>query len=398
MLTNTVQILSVDDDPHLLELLKLYLEEGGFEVTTTTHPKEALKIFKEKQPDLVLTDLHMPTMSGIELLSQVKGVSPDTPVVILSGMGEMTDAINALRLGASDYIIKPFSKISLEHAVSRALDRFKLLKENENYRLALEHKNLALTQSLQELEMDQKAGKSVQQLLLPKQEVQFEGYTIAHKIIPSLYLSGDFVDYFKISERHVGFYIADVSGHGASSAFVTVMLKGMIEHLQESFEIRHDDTILHPERLLKRISDSILNAKLGKYLTMIYCVLDLQENALSYSVGGHYPSPILFNGQKAIYLEGQGFAVGIHKNAKFECRRCDLPLQFTLAMFSDGVFEIMKANNQTENEKNLLNMINEYSTVEDILNSLGMKKLEDFPDDVTLLVMNKDNMFGQVRH
>ncbi|MBN9288314.1 MAG: hypothetical protein BGO43_09280 [Gammaproteobacteria bacterium 39-13] len=391
-------ILSIDDDPHLLELLKLYLEDSGFEVTTTTKPTEALKIFEEIKPDLVLTDLHMPTMSGIELLSSLKESSPNTPVVILSGQGDMSDAIGALQLGAADYLLKPFSRVSLEHAVCRALDKFRLLKQNENYRLMLEKKNIELARSLEQLEVDQKAGKNVQQLLLPKEHAQFDGYSLTYKVIPSLYLSGDFIDYFKINDRHVAFYIADVSGHGASSAFVTVMLKGMVEKIQESFQRGSDDIILHPEKLLKKISDTLLAARLGKYLTMIYCVLDLNENTLVYSVGGHYPNPILYNGEKAVFLEGQGFAVGIHQQARFESRRCELPLQFTLAMFSDGIFEVMNGKNQTENEKNLLTMVKKSSHINDILEPLGTNQMNGAPDDVACLIINKDNMFGQVSH
>lgn len=391
-------ILSVDDDPHLLELLKLYLEDSGFEVTTTTQPTEALKIFEQVKPDLVLTDLHMPTMSGIELLSSLKDTSPDTPVVILSGEGDMNDAIGALQLGASDYLLKPFSRISLEHAVCRALDKFRLLKQNENYRLMLEKKNVELSRSLEQLEVDQKAGKNVQQLMLPKEQAQFDGYSLHFKIIPSLYLSGDFIDYFKINDRYVGFYIADVSGHGASSAFVTVMLKGMIEKIQESFQRGNDDIILHPEKVLKKISDTLYTARLGKYLTMIYCVLDLNENTIIYSVGGHYPNPILFSGENTVFLEGQGFAVGIHQQARFESRRCNLPLQFTLTMFSDGVFEIMQGKDQTEKEQKLLNLVKSARSIDKILETLGLNQIDSCPDDVACLMINKDNTFGHVSH
>jgi serine phosphatase RsbU (regulator of sigma subunit) len=383
-------ILIVDDDPHILELIEIYLQASGFIVVPAANGKDALAMFKEIQPQLVLTDLNMPTMSGIELLELIKDESPDTPVVIISGEGDMSDAIKALRLGASDYLIKPFTKISLEHAVFRALDRFKLLSENKAYRIELENKNIQLARNLEQLEADQNAGKNVQQLLLPKDQFKIDGYVINYKIIPSLYLSGDFVDYFKVDADHIVFYIADVSGHGASSAFITVMLKGLVEKIQESYEQRKDEVILQPDKVLKIVSDSILNAKLGKYLTMIYCVLNTSDNTLLYSVGGHYPSPILWDGQKAHYLEGKGFAVGIHASAKFETRRLELPLQFTLVLLSDGIFELMHEKNLVENEKQLLTIVQNACSIEEILKQFGIHDKTEFPDDISLLMMNKD--------
>ena len=99
-----------------------------------------------------------------------------------------------------------------------------------------------------------------------------------------------------------------------------------------------------------------------------------------------------------LFLEGQGFAVGIHQQARFESRRCELPLQFTLAMFSDGIFEVMNGKNQTENEKNLLTMVKKSSHINDILEPLGTNQMNGAPDDVACLIINKDNMFGQVSH
>ena len=83
--------------------------------------------------------------------------------------------------------------------------------------------NRELRQTLKYLEQDEKAGRRIQFQLLPEDNRTFGGYTFRRRLYPSTYLSGDFVDYFPIDDRHVGFYMADVSGHGAASAFVTVI-------------------------------------------------------------------------------------------------------------------------------------------------------------------------------
>jgi len=273
------------------------------------------------------------------------------------------------------------------------LERGRLVIENRNYRAQLEEKNMQLTQSLGQLKEDQDAGKSVQQKLLPKPIFELNEYIFSHVVIPSLYLSGDFVDYFAISQDKIGFYIADVSGHGASSAFVTVLLKSLVEQMLSNYQTRNDELILNPDRVLKQISDDILQAKLGKYLTMIYGVLDLKENQLVYSVGGHYPNPVIWNGKVATFLEGTGFAVGIFKDARFESHTCPLPEQFSLAMFSDGIFEILHGKNLQEKEERLLEIVNKSQlSVEDILSSLGIKNESGCPDDITLLLMNRNDV------
>ncbi len=391
------RILSVDDDSKLREKIATYLEDSGFVVNEANNGAEALEMFNAKKPDLVLCDLQMPVMGGLELIEKLKKDSPETPVIAMSGTDKMNIVLDALRLGAWDFIAKPISNMTvLEHVVCKALERGRLVIENRKYRIELEEKNMQLTQSLGQLKEDQNAGKSVQQKLLPALDYTFKDYSFTHTVIPSLYLSGDFVDYFQIAENKIGFYIADVSGHGASSAFVTVLLKSLVEHFLNNYQLRHDDTILHPDKVLKHLSDDILNAKLGKYLTMIYCVLDLAENKLLYSVGGHYPNPIIWNGKESSYLEGSGFAVGIFKDAKFQTQTYSLPEEFSLAMFSDGIFEIMNEPDLKTKEKKLLSLVNKSPlTINEVLDTLKIKEGE-CPDDITLLLMNRKSLCNPI--
>ncbi|MBS0289144.1 MAG: fused response regulator/phosphatase [Proteobacteria bacterium] len=392
------RILAVDDDIKLREKIVTYLEDSGFDVYEANNGKEALEVFYKRKPDLVLCDLQMPEMDGLTLLEHIQKESPGTLFIIMSGVEFMSEVISALHLGASDFMVKPISNMAvLEHIVCKALERGRLVAENKKYRIELEKKNAQLTQSLSQLKEDQDAGKSVQQKLFPQPHFKFRDYSFSHKVIPSLYLSGDFVDYFQITENKIGFYIADVSGHGASSAFVTVLLKSLMGRLLTNYQIRQNKVILKPELVLKHINDEILNAKLGKYLTMIYCILDLDDNSLHYSIGGHYPNPVIWDGDTTSYLKGDGFAVGVYENAKFQSYRYDLPSQFSLAMFSDGIFEIMEGRNLQEKENKLLALINKSQLkVEEILTPLGLKNENSGPDDITLLLMNRGAVLEQI--
>lgn len=237
MQKTSATLLIIDDDDVVRASLAAYLEDSSFSVLQANNGLQGLQVFEQQQPDLVICDLRMPQVGGLDLIRQVTELSPDIPVIVLSGAGVMNDAVEALRLGAADYLIKPLEDLAvLEHSVRRALDRSRLLLENRRYREKLETANRELEASLHLLQEDQTAGRQVQMNMLPQNPWSTDGFSFEHQIIPSLYLSGDFVDYFRVDEHRVAFYLADVSGHGASSAFVTVLLKFMTTRLM--FESR----------------------------------------------------------------------------------------------------------------------------------------------------------------
>src|SRR5690606_5811166 len=136
-------------------------------------------------------------------------------------------------------------------------------------------------------------------------------------IIPSLYLSGDFVDYFRVDEHRIAFYLADVSGHGASSAFVTVLLKFMTTRLLYEWKRNGVLPEFKPSDVLGHINRGLINCKLGKHVTMLGGVIDLQTGQLTYSIGGHLPLPVLFVDGEAHYLEGRGLPVGLFEEASY---------------------------------------------------------------------------------
>lgn len=235
-------LLIIDDDEVVRESLAAYLEDSNFKVLQALNGLQGLQIFESEQPDLVICDLRMPQIDGLELIRRIRQTASETPIIVLSGAGVMSDAVEALRLGAADYLIKPLEDLAvLEHSVRRALDRAYLRVENQRYRDKLEAANRELQASLNLLQEDQNAGRQVQMNMLPVTPWSIEGLEFSHRIIPSLYLSGDFVDYFRVDERRVAFYLADVSGHGASSAFVTVLLKFMTTRLL--YESRRNGTL-----------------------------------------------------------------------------------------------------------------------------------------------------------
>lgn len=375
------------------ESLAVYLGDSGFKVDTARNGDEGLAIFRNKHPDLVICDLRMPLFDGLDVLKAMNAESPETPVIVVSGQGSMNDVVTALRNGAVDYLFKPLIEMEvLEHSVRRALERGQLLKQNRQIREQLELTNAELERSLDLLEEDQEAGRRVQRRMLPPTPHVFnETCHFSHRIIPSLYLSGDFVDYFRIGPDRIGFYLADVSGHGASSAFVTVFLKTLTNRIQRHYEKRASTNALSPSRLLTAINQELISMALGKHLAMFVGVIDLAENKLVYCIGAHFPPPILVNGGVAQALAGRGLPVGIFSDATFEDVVLPLAPKFSLVAMSDGVLEVLPEETMEEKEAHLLALVAQgHQDADALASALHLDGEVEVPDDIALLVINRD--------
>ncbi|EHY77798.1 two-component response regulator [Stutzerimonas stutzeri ATCC 14405 = CCUG 16156] len=385
-------LLIIDDDDVVRASLAAYLDDSGFRVLQAANGPQGMEIFESEQPDLVICDLRMPQMDGLELIRLISERQLDLPVIVVSGAGVMSDAVEALRLGAADYLIKPLEDLAmLEHAVHRALDRSRLRLENRRYREQLETANRDLQASLHLLQEDQDAGRQVQMNMLPVTPWSVDDFDFAHQIIPSLYLSGDFVDYFRVDDRRIGFYLADVSGHGASSAFVTVLLKFMTTRLL--YESRRGGTLreFKPSEVLDHINRGLINCKLGKHVTMLGGVIDQEHDVLHYSIGGHLPMPVLYTGDGARYLEGRGLPVGLFVEATYQNFELKLPETFSLTLLSDGILDLLPGETLKEKESALPGLVADAGgTLDGLRRVLGLADLADMPDDIALLVLSRN--------
>ncbi|SFA56052.1 two-component system response regulator RssB [Metapseudomonas otitidis] len=392
MHNTSAKLLIIDDDEVVRTSLAAYLEDSGFNVLQAGNGLQGLQVFEQEHPDLIICDLRMPQVDGLELIRRINQLETDTPVIVVSGAGVMSDAVEALRLGAADYLIKPLEDLAvLEHSVRRALDRHALRLENQRYREELEAANRELQASLHLLQEDQNAGRQVQMNMLPVTPWTVDGLHFAHQIIPSLYLSGDFVDYFRVDERRIAFYLADVSGHGASSAFVTVLLKFMTTRLL--YESRRGGTLpeFKPSEVLGHINRGLINCKLGKHVTMLGGVIDEESGKLTYSIGGHLPLPVLYSEGQAHYLTGRGLPVGLFEEAAYEDQVMDLPTSFSLTLMSDGILDLLPGDTLKEKEAALPEIVQAAGgSLDGLKKAFGLANLGDMPDDIALLVLSRN--------
>jgi len=134
-------LLIIDDEPLFCEIMEGFFKRQGYSVLCAGDGEEGLKLFSEEKPDAVLVDLRMPKVNGFQVLETISHESPDTPIIVISGEGEMADVIQALRMGAWNYQTKPVtSLLFLQHAVEQALEKAQLRKDNKAYQKGLELK------------------------------------------------------------------------------------------------------------------------------------------------------------------------------------------------------------------------------------------------------------------
>jgi two-component system, NtrC family, response regulator AtoC len=130
MSTPILTILAVDDEPNMRRLLEISLRQAGYRALSAGNGREALEIIRQQQIDLVVSDLHMPGMNGLQLLEVLRNEHEHLPLIMVTAQGEIKTAVAAMKLGASDYILRPFELETLEIAIAKALNVKRMQQEN----------------------------------------------------------------------------------------------------------------------------------------------------------------------------------------------------------------------------------------------------------------------------
>ncbi|WOJ95514.1 SpoIIE family protein phosphatase [Congregibacter brevis] len=386
------KVLVIDDDPNRGSNLAELASTAGF----TTSVANSLDSFsaslgESSDWDVVLCDVHATPEAWAVEGASLRELDIQVPVMMFSNESRSASMMRALRLGANDFFATPVQDPeALVASMERCVRLRTMSRELRRSRQELEAANRELKNTVRVLEKDQQAGRQVQMRMLPTSPMVVSDYMFSHTIIPSLYLSGDFTDYFTVDEHYVVFFMADVSGHGSSSAFATVLLKNLFARKRSDYLRRNDNTILSPVAMLSLANRELLELDVGKYATMVIGVLDQIENTLQYSVAGHLPLPVLVSDAGAAYLEGEGNAVGMMPDARYNEHSINLPDAFMLALFSDGILEILPPMNLVEKEAFFLDVFSRTAdTPEELVSQLGLDSAETAPDDIAALFVSK---------
>lgn len=388
-MTRRPRVLVIEDDDVFRELEIRYLERHGYELLGASTGEAGLALFRAEPVDVILCDLRLPGMDGLDVLAAVAEDAPETPVIVVSGASALDDAIQALKRGAWDFVTKPMESLSLlDRSVQSVLERAELLRQNREYRERLETLNRELERALTQLRTDAEAGRTLQQKLLPADGLRVGDWTLSRRLWPSTYLSGDFVDYFPIDSRHVGLYIADVAGHGAASAILTVMLKTLVSQYLDAHDREGDETILLPHRTLARLDDDLRQLRLQSHVAAIYGVLDLATRQLALAGAGHYPYPIVCTNDGWRSEACPGRPLALFDDSRYYTQTLVLPRGAAVLLASDGVLEVIDGASLDAKVDVLGRALSESGAdLSALATALGLDGADALPDDAALLLL-----------
>ena len=365
--------------------------EAGYQVTRDSHLDTDQVV--SAAADLLVIDLDLPHPDLLSAIAELVTRCNNCPIVVLTHEGIESMTVEALKLDVTDYIHKPLQKASVLFSLASSLERARLEKENRNYRKELEEANQALKSQLDEMTRDQQAGYMVQQKMLPPTPYNLLGYHFEHLVLPADYLSGDFVDYHQVSPNKLVFFLLDVTGHGSSSAFVTVLIKQFAIRSRKHFQKKRSENQVNTAAwMLNWINRSLLDMELDRHMTIFLGVIDSETDVLNYSYGGHFPQAILNTEEGVRFLEGRGLPVGIFPDAQYEDHFIELPERFCLSVFSDGVLEVMEDDCLASKERHLLDLARiEQDRVTHYYDSLRLDNLEQAADDISILTVSRNS-------
>lgn len=365
-------LAGADEEPSALLLERL--SQLGYAVLPARDLQVVMNLCEHALPDAVIVALP-------EQVAAVTGEHPRVPVILTCEAPPPAELLlDVLRMGVSDVWPMPLTSEQLAERLAAVRARkFAIASDAER----------RLSRLVAELELDQRAGRYIQLGMLPPNPMAIDGFRLQHHILPSLILSGDFVDYFRIGDGHFAFYVADVSGHGASSAFVTVLLKNFSRRLRREFR---PTMLTRPGEILEWINRELLEQKIDKHVALILGVGDLSNHEIHLVNGGHFPPAILSTGDACDFVEQRGKPVGLFDEVHYHARSIEMSPGDRLVMFSDGVVDVMADDDLAGKERRLLMAASEGGNVEEMWGLLNL----DFdagsrPDDMTCLLVQRES-------
>ncbi len=353
--------------------MRLSLAEEGFTAVEISDYDNVLEHIQRSLPDLILLTKQA-GHSSLLLTSKISRQNPMIPVVMVATEIHGETLREHLEAGASDYLYYTGAEKELLGFVVR---------QNLEHRLHLQA--IATQQETAtryaQLEKDQRSGFRVQQAMLPGSPASIRGLTFDHQLYPSLIMSGDFIDYFELPDGRVAFYIADVSGHGASSAFITVLLKSMSRRLTTE-----QTALTTTAEILGWFNRELLQWQLEHHVTMFLGIIDHENRRLDYSSAAHFPGTILCYEEGADFLEIGGQPLGLFQNPNYRSAEVALPEKYCLVMFSDGVFEVLPEASLEAKEERLLHLVrsNSERELDALIDGLGILEGPAIPDDIAV--------------
>ncbi|MGZ5847306.1 MAG: PP2C family protein-serine/threonine phosphatase [Ramlibacter sp.] len=387
-----IQALLVDDDPLLLALLAAFLESRGYAVAQAGDGVEALDRLAQGGFNLVITDRHMPRMDGLALCRAIRDGRHDGYVycIMLTASVDEQALQAAMEAGVDDFLAKPLRPADLG-ARLRAAERVLALEAG------LAARNQELSRAYAQLSRDLELARSLQRAQLPAPHT-FGGLQLEGWFEPSSFVGGDLYDYFALGERLLGFYVADVSGHGVAAAMMAVAAQHQLRAASQQVvrAITPDASLCEAalavvERYNRRMLETV---DVGLYLTLAYGLVDRATGRAALVGAGHPPVLHAGPGDGEFTPIGEGSVpVGILAEPGWRAHELVLAPGSRLVLYSDGIPECNTPGGDAFGEPRLRELLGRHRrsapavTCAAAGEALRAWRGGSFEDDVTLLVV-----------
>ena len=344
-----MRILIAEDEQATRMRLERNLEKMGYQPTVAENGAQAWELFQEGDFALVLTDWMMPEMDGLELVRRIRASQRDayTYVIMLTAKSETSEIVEGMEAGADDFVAKPFDRNELRVRV-RAGERIVQLERS-------------LAEHNRRMKSDLDAAAELQRSLLPVRSPDVAGVSFAWTFRPCDELAGDILGVFKLDDDHVGFYVADVSGHGVAASLLSVSLSRMMNPapslsslLVQPIEGEGKNRIAPPSEVLRELNRRFpMEESGGKYFTIAYGILNAQTRQLRLSSAGHPPVIRLSHDQLLSSLPAEGTPIGWFEDSDYDESVTELNQGDRLFLYSDGVVEQANPDDEQFGEQRL---------------------------------------------
>lgn len=339
-LAEEFSILVVDDSEANRDALCRRLKRHGYHVTPAAGGAEALQLLGQRPFDLLLLDVMMPGVDGLEVLHRIRQTRPATelPVIMATARDDSADVVRALDLGASDYVTKPLDFEVVLARVRTQLTLRRAVQQVVDLEQRLSRRNAELEASNARMRRDLEAAARVQKAFLPHAIPAVAGLRFAWAYQPCEALGGDFLNICPVDTGRTVVYVLDVSGHGVTAALLSVTLSRLLSTAGDAGSLVVRDGLVPPAKVAQDLDRRFpWDEGTEQFFTILYGIVDRNERRFRYVSAGH-PGVVQVRADgRARLHRASGLPIGL--GGDYEEHVIALDGGDRLYLYSDGVTE-----------------------------------------------------------
>lgn len=329
-------LLYVEDDEHIREQLMQFLKRRASVLHVATNGAEGLELYRRHQPDMVVSDILMPEMNGLEMAEAIRELNAEVPIIVTTAFNETDYFLKAIQIGVDSYVLKPVDPAMLGRALHKSAAVLHQRRE-------LARKNVLMQQMLKDLQQYHDAAERENHLVSQLMERTLREHNLSDPLLhswiaPATHFSGDLVAAQRAPNGDLFLILGDATGHGLAAAMNLLPLSRIFYRMVErGFTI---------SAMLPELNDIIREQSTAdRFVAVTLARVDTRNGIVEIWNGGNPPAIWLCGGEARLF-KSSNLALGIVENSLVDVHTTVLPWQgeAQLLLFSDGLVEAENAD------------------------------------------------------